>query len=297
MSGIRTALIGLFAAAALAYAVAWIRHAMADKAAGEGDFAPPSVLHLAIGFVTNVLDTLGIGSFATTTTIFTWLRLVPPERLPATMLAGHTMPVIAQAMIFLAIVDVDPVVLVILNLALLAGGWLGARIVTRLPRRPIQVAMGIALLAAGTFMVLGQLKILGELRGTALTLSGGQLAIGAAVNALLGALIMVGVGNYGPSLVLFSLLGMTPRAAFPIMMSAGAFVGPVGSVQFMRARRVDHRIALGLMLGGIPGVLVAAFIVKSLPLDALRWVIVGVVAWTGITLLRPPRAVADVAAA
>ncbi len=289
MPGIRTAILALFALAAVAYAALWIRYAARDKAAGTGDFRLPTPLHVAIGFVTNFLDTLGIGSFATTTTIFTWLKMVPPERTPSTMLAGHTLPVVAQALLFLTIVDVDPMVLVVLNLALLAGGWLGARVVTRLPRRPIQVAMAVALLAAGTFMALGQLKVLGELKGTALTLTGPQLLVGSLVNALLGALIMVGVGNYGPSLVLFSLLGMDPRAAFPIMMSAGAFVGPVGSVQFMQAGRVDHRIALGLMIGGIPAVLVAALLVKSLPLDALRWVIVAVVAYTAITLLRPPK--------
>jgi uncharacterized membrane protein YfcA len=286
MPSIRDAILVLFALAGIAYAVLWVRFAAADKAAGRGDFRPPTLLHVAIGFVTNFFDTLGIGSFATTTTIFTWLKLVPPERTPSTMLAGHTLPVVAQALLFLSIVDVDPVVLVGLNVALLIGGFFGARVVTRLPRRPIQIAMAVALIAAGTFMALGQLKILGELKGTALTLSGTQLAIGAAVNALLGALIMIGVGNYGPSLVLFSLLGMDPRAAFPIMMSAGAFVGPVGSVQFMRARRVEHRIALGLMIGGIPGVLVAALLVKSMPLDLLRWVIVGVVVYTAVTLLR-----------
>jgi uncharacterized membrane protein YfcA len=287
MPGIRTAILALFALAAVVYAALWVRFAARDKAAGQGDFRLPTPLHVAIGFVTNFFDTLGIGSFATTTTIFTWLKLVPPERTPPTMLAGHTLPVVAQALLFLTIVDVDPVVLVVLNLALLAGGWVGARVVTRLPRRPIQVAMAVALIAAGIFMALGQLKVLGELKGTALTLTGPQLLVGSIVNALLGAAIMFGVGNYGPSLVLFSLLGMDPRAAFPIMMSAGAFVGPVGSVQFMQAGRVDHRIALGLMIGGIPAVLVAALLVKSLPLDILRWLIVGVVTYTAITLLNP----------
>ena len=45
----------------------------------------PSVPQVLIGFVTNFFDTLGIGSFATTTTLYKLTQMVPDERLPGTL--------------------------------------------------------------------------------------------------------------------------------------------------------------------------------------------------------------------
>ena len=60
----------------------------------------------------------------------------------------------------------------------------------------------------------------------------------------------------------------------------------VGTFQFMKARRFDSRAALGLTLGGIPGVLVAGLLVRSLPLDVLRWMVVIVVVYAATMMLR-----------
>jgi uncharacterized membrane protein YfcA len=89
---------------------------------------------------------------------------------------------------------------------------------------------------------------------------------------------------------------MDPRAAFPIMMGSGAFVGTLAGVRFIDAGRFDRRAALGLTAGGIPGVIVAAWLVQSLPLEALRWLVLVVVVYASMTLLRagipkPPRAI------
>jgi uncharacterized membrane protein YfcA len=284
---VRLILLALFAAFGAAVVVAWVVAAARDKRAGTGDFRPPDLLRLALGAGTNFFDTLGIGSFATTTTAFTLLRLVPPERIPGTLMVGHTLPVVAQAFLFLSIIEVENTTLLTLIVAMVTGGALGVRVVTRLPRRPLQLAMAFALLIAGSFMALGQLGLF-PAGGTALGLHGGALIVAAVAFALLGALLMIGVGHYGPCLVLLSLLGMNPRAAFPIMMGAGGLVGPVGCFEFLRTGRLDHRTALGLALGGIPAVLVAALLVKSLPLDVLRWIVVVVVFWTAVSLYRAP---------
>ena len=79
---------------------------------------------------------------------------------------------------------------------------------------------------------------------------------------------------------------MNPIAAFPIMMGSCAFLMPVAGLRFIAAQRYDARAALGLALGGIPGVLIAAFIVKQLPLLWLRWLVVIVVLYTAIAMLR-----------
>jgi uncharacterized membrane protein YfcA len=282
---VRSILLGLFGVFGGLVIAVWWRAAARDKREGRGDFRFPDALRLGLGAATNFFDTLGIGSFATTTTAFTMLRLVPPERVPGTLIVGHTLPVVAQAFLFLAIVEVESATLLTLIIAMLAGGAIGVRVVSRLPRQHVQLAMGAGLLVAGAFMALGQVGLF-PAGGTALGLHGGALAFAATMFFLLGGLLMVGIGHYGPCLVLLSILGMNPRAAFPIMMGAGGLVGPIGCFEFLRTGRVDHRVALGLTLGGIPAVLAAALLIKSLPLDVLRWIVVAVVAWTGVTLLR-----------
>ena len=247
--------------------------------------AAPGLTHTAIGFITNFFDTLGIGSFATTTTIYKLRRLVPDERIPGTMLVGHTLPVVTQAFAFISVVSVDSKQLVFLIMAMMAGGWLGAGTVSRLPRRVIQLGMATALLLAGLFMTMGLLHLY-PAGGDALSLTPSRLAVALVANFMLGALVTLGIGSYGPSLVLFSLLGMEPRAAFPIMMGSGAFMGLVAAMRFVRSGRYAAPAALGLTLGGIPGVLVAVWLVRSLPLDIVRWGVIVVVLYTAMTLIR-----------
>jgi uncharacterized membrane protein YfcA len=247
--------------------------------------ASPGPVHTTIGFVTNFFDTLGIGSFATTTTLYKLLKLVPDERIPGTMLAGHTLPVVVQAFAFISVVSVDSTQLVMLIIAMAAGGWLGAGIVSRLPRRTIQLGMAAALLLAGFFMTMGLLRLF-PAGGEALSLTPPRLLIALAANFVLGALGTLGIGNYGPCLVLFSLLGMEPRAAFPIMMGSAAFTGMAAAMRFVSSGRYSAPAAIGLTLGGIPAVLIAVWLVKSLPLDVVRWGVIVVVLYTATTLMR-----------
>jgi uncharacterized membrane protein YfcA len=122
--------------------------------------------------------------------------------------------------------------------------------------------------------------------GDTLSLEGVLLGLGLVGNFILGALMEVGVGLYGPCMILVSLLGMNPQAAFPIMMGSCAFLMPVGSLKFIRHERYSLRATLGLGIGGVPAVLIAAFIVKSLPLYWLRWLVVVVVLYAALSMLR-----------
>jgi len=245
----------------------------------------PSPIQLAIGFVTDFLDTLGIGSFATTTASYKLFNVVRDEKLVGTMIVGHSIPVVAQALIFIETVQVDPIVLGSLIAASVLGGWLGAGICSRLPVRPIQITISVGLIAAATFMMMSQLGVFPP-GGAALTLPAGKLIFALVVNFILGILLMLGIGNYAPSLIIFSLLGMDPHAAFPIMMGSGALMAMAGGFRFIQAAKFDSRAALGLTLGGVPGVLVAGLIVKSLPLSVLRWMVVGVVIYAATMMLR-----------
>lgn len=247
----------------------------------------PKPVETAIGFVTNFFDTLGIGSFAPTTSLFKFLRLVPDERIPGTLNVGHTLPTIVEAWIYILIISVVPLTLIALIIAAVAGAWLGAGVVSRLPRRYVQIGMGIALLTAAALFLLGILR--GSyfgLTGDALGLTGTHLAIGIVASFCLGALMTIGIGMYAPCMILVSLLGMNPKAAFPIMMGSCAFLMPIASLRFIRYEAFSMRAALGLTLGGIPGVLIAAYIVKSLPLTYVRWLVVLVVLYAAIAMLR-----------
>jgi len=103
---------------------------------------------------------------------------------------------------------------------------------------------------------------------------------------MLGALMTLGIGLYAPCMILISLLGMNERTAYPIMMGSCAFLMPVGSMQFIRKERYSLRAALGLALGGPGAVLIAAFLIRQLPLDIVKWIVVGVVVITAIAMLR-----------
>ncbi len=258
---------------------------IARGAARRREPVRPGPLLLAIGFVTDFFDTLGIGSFAPTTTIFRLGGLVPDRLVPGTLNAGHAIPSIVQALIFIAIVDVEPRTLLAMLLAAVAGGWLGAGMVARWPRRRIQTGMGAALLLAATFMLLTNLGRL-PAGGEALGLDGVRLVVATIVNGVLGALMTLGIGLYAPCMILVSLLGMSPLAAFPIMMGSCAMLMPFAGTRFVAAGAWDVRATIGLTLGGVPGVLVAAFVVRSLPLEAVRWLVVAVVVYTAVGLLR-----------
>ena len=146
-------LLGVLTAVALFYVWRWI--AIERTRSRQPAPASRGPLHALIGFVTNFFDTLGVGSFAPTTSVYKLLRLVPDEQIPGTLNAGHALPTITQALIFIAAVTVDPATLIAMIGAAVLGAWLGSGVVARLPRRGIQLGMGVALLAAAILFVLG----------------------------------------------------------------------------------------------------------------------------------------------
>jgi uncharacterized membrane protein YfcA len=267
------------------YIARWYRLVRAGASGPGGSPSRPGFVDALIGLATNFFDTLGIGSFAPSTAIFKLRHRPPDEQIPGTLNAGHALPTIVQALIFITAVTIDLTTLVGMIAAAVLGAWLGVGVVARLPRRAIQVGMGIALLISALLFLSRNLGWVPG-GGDALELHGGTLAFAIGVNFILGALMMLGIGLYAPCLILVSLLGMNPLAAFPIMMGACAFLMPIGGARFIHAGRYNLRSALGLALGGIPGVLVAAFLVKSLPVDWLRWLVTFVVLYAAVLMLH-----------
>ena len=281
VSGITRILLGLLSVTTLWFVWRWpqLEHRLAAAPA-----AAPRIFDVALGFVTDFFDTLGIGNFAPTTAALKFTRRIPDEDIPGTLNVGHALPVLTEALIFIAAIVVDPRLLVAMIAASILGAWLGAGVVARMPRRAVQIGMGTALAVAAALFVGANLHWM-PAGGAAIGLAGTRFVIAVVGNFVLGALMTLGIGLYAPCLIMLSLMGLDPRAAFPIMMGSCAFLMPVGGLRFVRGRRYNAPVALGLAIGGPPAVLIAGYLVKQMSLIWLRWLVVCVVLYAAAMML------------
>ena len=275
-------LLVLLSVSALIFAVYFLR----DVYNRRKTFSKASWVPLAgIGFITNFFDTLGIGSFAPTTSFYKFTKLVDDRVIPGTLNIGHCLPVVAQALIFITVVEVAPVTLISMMFAATLGAVLGAGVVAKMPVNKIRLGLGGALLIVAFAMLAGIVNIFPS-GGNAFGLTGWKLIIALVVIFIFGALQTIGIGLYAPCMALVYSLGMNPRAAFPIMMGACALLMPWCSLKFIKEAAYDPKAAVGLTSLGILGVLIAAYIVKSLPLTILKWVVVVVILYTSVMMFR-----------
>lgn len=239
----------------------------------------------AIGFVVNFFDVLGIGAFAPQTALLKFTKQTSDRLIPGTMNVANTIPVLVQALIFIQIVEVEPITLVVMFLTAMGGAIWGAGIVAKLSEHKIRLTMGIALFITAIFMFANKMNwIQGE--GTAIGIDGWKLVLAGGVNFILGAMMTAGVGLYAPCMALVFLLGMSPEVAFPIMMGSCAFLMPPASYKFIKSGAYNRKAALVMAIPGTIAVLIAAFVVKSLPLDVLRWLVIAIVLYTSATMFR-----------
>lgn len=236
-------------------------------------------------FGTLFFDVLGIGAFAPHTTLYRFFKQVDDRVMPGTLNAGNAIPTVLQALIFIKLIEVDTVTLVSMIIASVLGSLVGARFVARMNKKKIQLSMGFALLITSVFLTLSALGMM-DLKATGYTLTGTLLYIGVGVNFLLGALMTVGVGLYSPCMALVAMLGMSTKAAFPIMMGSCAFLMPACGVTFIKEKAYNRKAAMAATLFGTVGVILAAYFVKSLPIDVLRWIVVVVVVYTAVSMIR-----------
>lgn len=273
----------------IAFVIGWLWAVRRQHLKGR-----PGPADIGIGALTAFLDTLGIGSFAPTTALFKFRGKPADELIPGTLNVGLNTAAFIETFLFITVVTVQPALLVCMVGSAAAGAWLGAGVVSRMRRRSIQLFMGVALLIAATFFAM---KNLGAFPpgGESFGLEGWRFPFAVAVSFVLGALMCIGIGNYAPLMIMLSLLGMHPLAAFPIMMGSDGLLQPVASLGFFRSGRFAHVPALGLTLGGIFGVLVAFYIVKQLPLTMMRWLVTAVVTYAALSMLHSARTEAGIA--
>jgi uncharacterized membrane protein YfcA len=289
MPDAKTTLLILLGVVALAFVVFWGGALFAETKRGDrkdGDEArlAPTPYQLVVGFVTDFFDTLGIGSFATTTSLYRARKTIDDRLLPGTLNVGHTIPTFAQAFIYTKSVEVEAQTLIAMIVAAVVGALVGAPIVARWPRRYIQIGMGCALLLLTAVLVYRQLWT--QPKTGTVGLEGPLFFVGVAGNFVLGALMTIGVGLYAPCLVMVSMLGMNPGTGFPIMMASCAFLMPLASVPFVRQKCYSPPAALGLTLAGLPAVFIAWLWFEKLDIDKVKWLVAVVVVYTAITLLR-----------
>lgn len=284
MNVTKTAVLTALVLVNIAFVLGWIwavrRYRLRER---------PTLGDLAIGVLTDFLDTLGIGSFAPTTALFKFRGRPADELIPGTLNVGHNSSAFLETTLFVTSVAVQPILLGCMVGSAAAGAWLGAGVVSRLPRRTIQLFMGVALLVAAFFFVMKNLGAF-PAGGAAFGLEGWRFAVAVGVSFVLGALMCIGIGNYAPLMIMLSLLGMHPLAAFPIMMASDGMLQPVASLGFFRSGRFAHGPSLGLACGGVLGVLIAFYIVKQLPLTAMRWLVIVVVSYAALSMLLSARA-------
>ena len=279
MSSMLIALLVPIVLATLVFAVVLARAAIAGR-------AWPKVETLVLGAIVNFFDTLGIGSFAPTTAWLKFRKLTPDRLIPPTILVGLTMGAVVESIIFLLQlgVQVDPVLLVGCIVACTTGGLIGAPMVHKTRVWIVQLIVAIGLTLAASAYALTNLHWMpGGGMATALPVALTILAI--AANFVFGILLNYGVGNYAPTLVILSLMGMNPRLSFPIMAGAAALMGATASIRHINTGNLDLRVVMGLTIGGIPAVFVAAYLVVSMPLELLRWMVLVVVLYAAAIML------------
>ena len=238
-----------------------------------------------VGFITNFFDTLGIGSFAPTVALNKFTKMgVKDRELPGLLNVADTLPVMLEAVIFTTVIEVEPLTLISMLVAAALGSYLGAGVIAKMDEVKIQKVMGVALLITAILMICKQLGLI-QGGGDAIGLSGIKLIVAVVGNFIFGALMSAGIGLYAPCMALVYFLGMSPQVAFPIMMGSCATLMPVGSIKFIKEGAYPRKAALIVALSGAVGVFVAAYLVKSLPMDILTWLVIAVIFYTSASML------------
>ena len=280
------ALLGLLGILFIYYIIFYIR----DLAANKGNWGEGNVpINLFIGFITNFLDTLGIGSYATTTMLLGVTKQLKNDKLlPGTLNVADTIPVLIEAFLFISVVEVEPVTLFSLIIAAIVGAVIGGKIVPNLSEKKVQTYLGIALLITALLMLGKQLGLMAFLGtgNTAMGLEGVKLIVAIVLNLIFGALMTIGCGLYAPCMAMVYLLGLNPIVAFPVMMGSCAALMPVASKEFNVAGSYARKVSVLILVSGVVGVIIAAKLVQSMDLNLLTWLVIIVVIYTAFMYIR-----------
>ncbi|WHO85362.1 sulfite exporter TauE/SafE family protein [Limosilactobacillus oris] len=250
----------------------------------DGNFLVTGV----IGFFTNFCDSLGIGSYAPTTMLLKLTKSLKNDKLlPGTLNVACALPVMTEAFLYIGNFKVDGTTLLSMVVAAMIGSFAGAKIVSRLDEKKIEIIVGIALAVTAVLMILSATGVITKLgaNNVATGFHGWKLVVACAVNCILGALMSAGIGLYAPCMALVYLLGMNPIVAFPIMMSSCASTMPIAAAEFIKKNEYARMPSIAITLFGCVGVVIAVTFVKSLNLTVLMWLVIAVMIYTSVLML------------
>lgn len=237
----------------------------------------------AVGFFCLFFDVLGIGCFSTITFLLTAFHLVPDKKIPGTLNVSTALSAPIFALLFFAKTDVDPVTLIILTACAAVGAYFGAKLVSGMPEIKVQFSMGIAMLIAAFFVLLGQLNLM-PVGGDALGLTGMKLVIAAVTLLVVGALANLGVGPWAPTMAILFFLGISPIVCYPICYALSAFQQPISSIKFIQEDAYDRKASAAITVCGCISATIAFFIAVSLPTYVLKWIVFFIVLYTGLRM-------------
>ena len=246
-----------------------------DVLAHKGEISKDKMgTNVIVSAIANFFDTLGIGSYAIATSAWKFSKSVSDDLIPGTLNVAFGIPICVEATIFIQKIDMDTLTLVLMIASSIVGSIIGAKIISKLDIMKIRTVMGIALIIVALITLckinaVGPFGIIGTARG----LTGAQLVIGVVANFVLGVLMTAGIGLYAPCMALVLLLGMSADVAFPVMMGSCAFLCPACGIAFVKEGKYHRGATIPMIISGSIGVLIAGFIVTSLPLTLLTYLV------------------------
>ena len=226
------------------------------------------------------LDMFGIGSYGPHMVCWKILKVSRDEWLPGSLNVSMLVATLVETLYLVNTIDVEMMTLIPCIIASTIGSFFGAGVVAKLNVDKIRLAIGISLIVVGIVLILGLTGALDFEGGDAHGLSGWKLIVIVAISLLFGALMTIGIGIYAPLLACATLLGMDPTYALPIMLGTCAFLIPVAAIRFTKESmvadrpRYDRKIAVIENATGWIGPVIAANVILSLPISAMKWIVV-----------------------
>ena len=267
-----------------AFAITFIKDLIAHK--GETMKEPGHPIAMAISsFILFFLSTFGISDFAIGTVLYRKLGWTTDKKLPGTLNTECVIPVAVMALSYISSIDVELKTLIIAIMTQVIGAYIGPRFVVKMNVDLIKKFISAGLLIAAALILMGKFGVYPS-GGEAIGLSGFKLIVLGLLSLFYGALNNVGIGSYALTMATVYALGLNPGVAFPIMMGACTFSVPVGSMQFIKFDSYSRKITLFTSIFGSIGVLFAAFIVKSMDVSMLQWLVAVVLIYSAITMIH-----------
>jgi uncharacterized membrane protein YfcA len=269
------------------FALVFLRDLIRHKAELAADFAEGAAKNLAqavFAGVTFFLSTFGISDFAIGTVFYRALKWVDDRRLPGTLNTECVIPVAVMALAYISSIDVELPTLALCIGGQVIGAYIGPRFVVRMNVDIIKRFIAVGLLVAAGLLLLNKFGLYPS-GGEATGLHGAKLIAAAVLSLVYGALNNVGIGSYALTMATVYAFGLNPNVAFPIMMGGCTFSVPVGSMQFVKYDAYSRKMTLLTSTAGLVGVLVAVYIVKSLNVSMLQWVVAVVILYAAISMI------------